>query len=133
MAKRRRHSCRKGLWTTGSLHKVVRRLLSLSPKRLSTPIGWRQELRHACLTLFFQHYDRRLRGADRGIVLHHVGSTPPLSALENALAKAVIILKTRLNAMQELVRDNSGDKSECSFWNGHESFRWPGLSQPIRF
>ena len=118
MAKRRRHSCRKGLWTTGSLHKVVTAFVvavskaSVNAHRVAP--GTPSRLPHALLP----HHDRRFRGADRGdsgIVLHHVGSTPPLSAFENALAKAVIILKTRLNAMQDRARDNSGDKSECSF------------------
>ena len=117
MAKRRRHSCRKGLWTTGSLHKVVTAFVvavskaSVNAHRVAPGTASRPP--HALLP----HHDRRFRGADRGasgIVLHHVWSHPNPQCFRKAFVKAVTDIENP-QAMQEQSRDNSGDDPECSF------------------
>ena len=92
-------------------------MLSLSPKRLSTPIGRRQELPHARLTLFFHIMIVAFAVPIAAIAVSFCtmsGPTPIRSAFEKAFVKAVTDIENP-QAMQEQARDNSGDDPECSF------------------
>ena len=83
-------------------------MLSLSPKRLSTPIGWRQELRHARLMLFFHIMIVAFAVPIAALAVSFCtmsGPTPIRSAFEKAFVKAVTDIENP-QAMQEQARDN---------------------------